>query len=100
MSTAQKARYFDAEFWPVVWLKKNKAKAKEAFVKLVKTRDDAERLARLAREQGPLILAEAEKNGHSPLHVSPWLNQARFEDEWGEPKGAEPDPFEGLYEGE
>ncbi len=42
----------------------------------------ADSLTDRAIEQGPLIVADAELNDHSILHVSTWLNGKRDEDDW------------------
>lgn len=78
----EKRAYFNKQFWPVAWLKRGKGAAETAFLKRASSRAVADNLRAKAVEQGPKIMAAADNEQHTPLHVSTWLNGNRDEDDW------------------
>jgi len=88
-----KSDFFEKRFWPAVWVKRGKGAADRAFRKAATGQGRAEYLLEKAIEQGPLIMADAQKRKSTPLHVSTWLNGRRYEDDWGEAE----DTGEDLY---
>jgi hypothetical protein len=70
------------EFWTrCVWVKIAKGKAREAYFRRAKTADLAERINQAAKDQGPGLVADAERQGRTVLHPTTWLNGERWDDE-------------------
>jgi len=88
-----KSEFFENRFWPAAWMKRGKGEAEKAFRKFATGQGKAEFLLEKAIEQGPAIMADAQKRKSTPLHVSTWINGRRYEDEWGERE----DTGEDLY---
>lgn len=69
------------EFWSVVWLKKARGNAQPVFEKHAKTPELADQIIQAAKKQGPGIIRNAAKNGHTPVFPATWLNGQRWLDE-------------------
>lgn len=87
-SNGWKARFFKQEFWPIVWKKSDKLGAQKAFCKFATNLGKAEWLKQKAIEQGPAILADAQKRKNTPLYPASWINGRRYEDEWEQDESA------------
>lgn len=69
------------QFWAVVWWKTGKDAARSSWDRKIKTHEMAELVIAAAREQGPLLLAAAEREQRSVIHPATWLNKGRWSDE-------------------
>jgi len=73
-----------AEFeivWRDCWSKRGKGEARRAFFKARTRGVTFEEILAAIREQGPGILAEAQRNQSTPVYLATWLNQERYDDE-------------------
>lgn len=69
------------EFWSVVWAKKARGNAQPVFERHAKTPEIADQIIAAAKKQGPGIIRNAAKNGHTPVFPATWLNGQRWLDE-------------------
>jgi hypothetical protein len=83
-----KARKFQ-EFWSVVWWRKAKGAAEESFKRQAVKLAIANQIIAAAKEQGPELLAEAQRRHSTAIHPSTWLNQKRYLDEQVKQPGTE-----------
>jgi len=86
------SEFFESQFWPAVWMKKGKGKAKESFRRVAKSKTAAEHIMAAAIEQGPMLLDAASRHDREPLMVQTWLNQGRYDDELTPPPPFKPRP--------
>jgi hypothetical protein len=77
------------EFWAVVWWKKAKGAAEESFKRQAVKVSVANQIIAAAKEQGPELLAEAQRRHSTAIHPSTWLNQKRYLDEQVKQPGTE-----------
>lgn len=75
-----KAEGFD-QFWAVVWWKTGKDAARAAWDRKVKSPGMIEIIIQAAKDQGPELLASAQRGQRSAIHPATWLNQGRWSDE-------------------
>ena len=69
------------EFWSVVWAKKARGNAQPVFERHAKSPEIADQIIAAAKKQGPGIIRNAAKNGHTPVFPATWLNGQRWLDE-------------------
>lgn len=84
---AERTRWFENEFWPIVWAKIGVGDARKSWLVKVKTRADADAVIAAAIRQGPEILRRGQANDGRVLHPATWLNQERYKDEVPAAKG-------------
>lgn len=78
-------KFFDSEFWPFVWKKVGVGTARVSFRKQASTPARAKWITEAAIAQGPEIMARGSKSSRgTPILVSTWLNQERFDDDMTE----------------
>jgi hypothetical protein len=73
--------FFEAEFWPQVWLKKGKGGALRSFKRVARSKTAADKIRDAAIQQGPILMDQASKSDREPIMPQTWLNQGRFDDE-------------------
>lgn len=81
----ERRRWFEEEFWPVVWKKIAVGSARKAWLKKITSREIAEKAIVAALAQGPEILRRGSRPDATVLHPASWINAERWEDETQEP---------------
>lgn len=71
---------FQKEFWPVVWLKKDKPDAEKQYVLRRLAGVAKETLVNAAIAQGPHLVAAANSRGNTPVYPATWLHKGRYEE--------------------
>lgn len=74
---AEQDKWFDQEFWPFYWRKRDKAEAKTTFRKHAGSLEQKDRIIAAVRAQAAMYLAREPE--HRP-HASTWLNKERYND--------------------
>lgn len=75
-------------FWAVVWWKTGKDDARRKWDQKIKSQAMAEFVIKAALEQGPELLAAAEREQRSAIHPATWLHKGRWADEQAPVVGA------------
>jgi hypothetical protein len=80
-SKGERERWFDEEFWPVVWAKIGRGAAKKQWLAKITTPELKIRAINSAKAQTPAILQRAALCEGRVLHPATWLHQERWADE-------------------
>jgi hypothetical protein len=80
-SEAERRRWFEERFWPIVWAKIAVDAAMKAWLRKVLDEETCNLVVTAAVRQGPGILERGRRPGSTVLHPSTWLNQGRYRDE-------------------
>ena len=78
---AERRKWFEERFWPIVWAKIGVDAARKAWLREVPDEQTCNSVIVAARRQGPGILERGRRPGSSVLHPATWLNQGRYLDE-------------------
>ncbi len=78
---SERKRWFEEQFWPVVWAKIGIDAARKAWARKVPDLATCTLVVEAAKRQGPAILERGRHPGSSVLHPATWLNQGRYLDE-------------------
>ena len=81
-------RWFDQEFWPVVWKRVGKEAARRAAHQITKTPEIRSRIIAAVHKQTPIFLQRVDQFRPYP---ATWLNGGRYDDEEGLAPSAESD---------
>lgn len=80
---AEQDKWFEQEFWPFYWRKRDKAEANKTFRKHAGSLEQKDRIVAAVRSQSAMYLAREPE--HRP-HASTWLNKERYDDVEADPK--------------
>jgi hypothetical protein len=80
-SESERRRWFEEQFWPVVWAKIGVGAARTAWLRKVTDQAKCILVVEAAKRQCSSILERGSRPGSSVLHPSTWLNQERYFDE-------------------
>ena len=78
---AERSRWFESEFWPIVWAKKDVGHARKAWLTKVLDRSTADLAIAAAKQQGAGLISEALIGGRGVLHPATWITGERWKDE-------------------
>jgi DNA-binding transcriptional regulator of glucitol operon len=73
-------KFFDEQFWPIVWNTRDKKPARKAWNRIVKDETGAASIMEAAVKQGPFLKAEAERGNRNAQYVSSWLNKEHYKE--------------------